>query len=172
MNSAVIELLAKCHTHRVVLRVGADGKLQVSPHPSKLPPALVAELRNHKQEIVELLTQRQFSCHRLEVKGESVFVENTHVDSAPDSHSFLPLPLSKTSVCDPWEAWEPLFLWLSEHAPERFNAIYEAEEAIQQLEKAGITAGEAYDLACAALFLEFETARRLCMASRVRVWLQ
>lgn len=172
MNSAVIELLSKYRTHRVTLRVGADGKLQVRPHPSKLPPALVAALRNHKHEILELLTQRQFSCHHVDVKGESVSVEYSHVESVPGSLSFLPFPLDKTNVCDPWEAWEPLFSWLSEHAPSRLTAIYEAEADIQQLEQAGITTGQKYNLARAELYWRFEEARRLCMASRVKVWLQ
>jgi len=85
---------------------------------------------------------------------------------------FLPRPLDQEENPDFWAAWSSLFDWLKEHASERFDAICEAETAIQVLEQTGVTSGQDYDQACAELLWQFEEARRLCMATRLKVWVQ
>src|ERR1700741_4427943 len=51
-------LLSGCSKLGVILGVGPDGKLRVSP-PGKLSEDLKRELRQHKQELLALLTSPQ-----------------------------------------------------------------------------------------------------------------
>jgi len=86
--------------------------------------------------------------------------------------AFLSRPAYQKANPDVWAAWAPFMDWLSEHSPERFAAICEAEEAIRELERQGITAGPEYEQACAELLWHFEEARRLKLSAEVKVWMQ
>jgi len=73
---------------------------------------------------------------------------------------------------EPWGAWAPFLNWLCTNYPERLRGILDAEDAIQELEEAGVAEGEEYEAACAELFWRFEEARRLKMREEVKVWVQ
>lgn len=100
-------------------------------------------------------------------KGRAL--QNLH--NCPD-RAFLPRPLGEEDNPDVWDAWTPLFDWLIEHAPEQFDQMCEAEEAIRALERAGIIEGPEHQVACDELFRRFETARKLKLQSDHKIWLQ
>lgn len=113
-----------------------------------------------------------------EQREESNFPENASPASptspapTPGTRDFLPRPLGQEDNPALWDAWTPLMLWLLEFHPDRYHEVCEAEEAIRAAERAGITAGEEYEQVCAGLLRKFAAARRLCVAARVKVWLQ
>ena len=91
----------------------------------------------------------------------------------PGTRDFLPRPLGQEDAANIWDVWAvPLFDWLIEHCPDRFYSVCEAEDALRTLERAGITAGQEYDAACAELLRRFEEARRLKMKTKFKIWLQ
>ncbi len=85
---------------------------------------------------------------------------------------FLPRPLGKEDAPDPWEVWTPLFDWLIEYHPEHFHAVCDAEDALNRMEREGITSRDEYEAACRDLLVKFETARRLKLKSGMKIWLQ
>jgi len=89
----------------------------------------------------------------------------------PGNRAFLSHPIGQEDG-DVWDAWTPFMLWLLEFHPDHFHAVCEAEEAIQALERSGITAGREYEQACAELLWRFETARRLKMSEATKIWVQ
>lgn len=105
-------------------------------------------------------------------KMEPVLSSEPVLDVGKKVRSFLPRPLGQEDNPDAWEAWSSFFDWLKEHAPERFDAICEADIAIQALEQAGVKSGKTYEQACSTLHWRFEEARRLCLATQVKVWVQ
>ncbi len=88
------------------------------------------------------------------------------------SRDFLSRPLGQENNPDAWDAWEPFMGWLLEHHQEHYYAVCEAEDAITALERHGIIEGAEYAAACDILRQRFETARKLALQARVRVWVQ
>src|SRR3989442_10325745 len=127
------ELLANLSHQGFILRPLPGEKLEVKPA-RRLTPELREELRQRKAEILALLK------------------------SQPPARSFLSRPLGQEDNPDPWEAWAPFLSWLLEHHSRHYQAVCEAEEAIRDLERQGVTAGEEYEQACAELFWHFEEA--------------
>jgi hypothetical protein len=140
----------------VGLKVRVEGERLVVRGPKVAEP-IAKMLLAKKAEVLALLTaQQQAPSQKPQVKPRP----------------FLPRPAGQEDNPNPWNAWTPLMLWLSEYYPEHFHAVCEAEEAIQALERSGITAGQEYEHACAELLRRFETARRLKMRANVKVWIQ
>ncbi|MBI3247314.1 MAG: hypothetical protein HYZ50_12490 [Deltaproteobacteria bacterium] len=138
------DLLKNCEEQGVHIEAGPSGKLRLRP-PGKIPDDMKQKLRQHKDEILLILCQQR---------------------------RFLSRPLGQENNPAPWLAWEPLLGWLLEHHPEHYSAVCEAEGAITALEREGMTQGLAYRLACDDLRQRFETARKLALKERVRVWMQ
>ncbi len=88
------------------------------------------------------------------------------------SRSFLPRPLGQEDNPDAWDSWTPLFDWLIEYQPAHFYTVCDAEDAVNALERQGITSGQAYEEACATLLRRFETARRLRLQAGFKVWVE
>src|SRR5262245_27659084 len=145
--SDVRALLTRCRELGAEFLPSPDGKLKVRA-PAPLPKELQEQLRQCKAEIIALLKTQT------------------------PARAFLSRPWGQEDNADPWEAWAPLMTWLREHHPDRFFVICEAEESIRVLERQGITAGQEYEQACAALLWVFEEARRLKLSEGVKVWIQ
>lgn len=103
-------------------------------------------------------------------KMDAVQAEETARPSG--NRDFLGRPLGREENPDTWAAWTPFMLWLLENHPEHYHAICSAEDVLNMLEREGMADGLAYDLACQDLHQRFETARRLALRERSRVWEQ
>jgi hypothetical protein len=145
-----IELLATLKNQGFTLRPVKGGKLRIEPG-SKLTPGLTEQLRQCKAELLALLTQPA---------------------TQPGNRDFLSRPLGQENNPDAWDAWTPFMLWLLEFHPEHYYAVCDAEDAISALERQGVTSGPRYEAACHELLRRFETARRLALSERVKVWTQ
>lgn len=88
------------------------------------------------------------------------------------NRNFLPRPLGQEHNPKVWTAWTPLMVWLLEHYPDHYHLVWDAEDTLTALERQGTVSGEAYEQAGAELLRRFETARRLALSKRVKVWLQ
>ncbi len=141
---AAQDLLATLHRSGFKVTPLPGDRLEVRPA-SKLTDELRGELRQHKAEVLVLLQQQR---------------------------RFLSRPLGQEENLDPWQAWEPFMGWLLEHNPQHYYAVCEAEDAISTLERQGIVEGAEYAAACDTLRQRFETARKLALKARVKVWVQ
>lgn len=137
-------LLTRCRAWGAELTPTPHGTLKITA-PEPLPEPLRAELKQHKAEMLTLLQQQR---------------------------AFLSRPLGQEENPDLWQAWEPFIGWLLEHHPDHYSAVCEAEDAINALERQGIVEGAEYAAAYDTLRQRFETARKLALKERVKVWVQ
>lgn len=137
--SPVHQLLSCCWRLGATVFRTSNGTLRVRA-PAPLPESLLAVLQCHKAELLAFL----YWWNR----------------------EFLPRPVGQENNLQVWNAWTPFMLSLLEHHPHSYYAICDAEDAINALERRGLTDDPRYEAACHTLKQRFEEGRKLKVAAK------
>jgi hypothetical protein len=164
-------LLARCRELGAELTPTPQGTLKVRAR-SPLPAALKNELRQHKAEVLALLTRSTTDAE----SEPSSSLDNQGFDWASGTQKgtrdFLPRPLGQENNPDVWEVWTPLMHWLFENHVTEYDEICDSEDALTKLEQRGIVSGPQYEAACQKLLTKFEAGRKLKLHHASKIWLQ